>query len=168
MSTSTTDSPPPPGTGLQVRRDLVAGLTIFAIVAVFLGNAGEVGRGNYDWLFPVVLSYALAVLAAILVLRGLLGRGERMSLVPIVVRGQGLDVAFFSTLAVVYVVLVQWLGFWVMSVLMIAIGAIYLDTRRSTRGALVAIAVAITVCVVGYSALTEIFYIRFPGGPWGW
>lgn len=168
MSTPTTDRPSPRPTGPLVRRDLVSGLVLLGVVAVFLGNAGEVGKGKYDWLFPVALSYALAALAVILVVRGLLGRGEQMPLVPIIFRGQGVDVAFFATLVIVYVVLVQWLGFWVMTAAMIIVAAIYLDTRRSTRGALIAVAVAVTACVVGYLTLTEIFYIKFPAGPWGW
>ena len=139
---------------------------MLAVVAVFLGNAGEVGAGKYDWLFPVVLSYALGGLALVLVVRGLLGKGERISVVPAVLRGQGIDVAVFSILSVLYVALVRPVGFWIMSALTIFAAAVYLDTRRSTRGALISSVVAILTCVVAYLVLTRVFYISFPPPPW--
>lgn len=168
MSTSKTDQPTTAPAGPQVSRDLVGGLVMLAIVAVFLTNAGEVGKGEYDWLFPVSLSYALGGLAAVLVLRGLLRRGEWMPLVPILFRGQGVDVAVFSVMTVVYIVVTPRIGFWLASGLMIAAAAIYLENRRSWRSAAVAVAVGLAACLVGYLTLTEIFYIKFPAGPWGW
>lgn len=141
---------------------------MLAVVAVFLGKAGEVGKGKYDWLFPVALSYALAVLAVMLVVRGLLRRGEWMPLVPILFRGQGVDVAVFSVLAIIYVVAAPWIGFWIASGLLITVAAIYLETRRSWRSAAIAVVVAVACCVAGYLTLTEIFFIKFPAGPLGW
>lgn len=61
--------------GPQISRELVCGLVMFAVVAMFLGFAGA---SELDWLFPKVLSYALAALAVILVARGLLGFGEKV------------------------------------------------------------------------------------------
>lgn len=168
MSTSTTEQTSNRESGPQVPRDLVAGLAMLAVVAVFLGNAGEVGKGKFDWLFPVVLSYGLGVLALVLVVRGLLRHGEWMPLVPIIFRGQGVDVAVFSVLSIVYVVVAPMIGFWIASALLIAVAAIYLETRRSWRSAAIAVIVGVACCVVGYLTLTEIFYIKFPAGPLGW
>jgi hypothetical protein len=168
MSNSKPERPATESTGPQISRDLVAGIVTLGVVAVFLGNAGEVSRGEYDWLFPVALSYALGVFAVILMLRGLLGRGERMPVVPVVLRGQGIDVLVFCVLTVLYVVLVPRLGFWATSTTMIVAGAVVLDTRRSVKTVLLAVAVAVAVTVVGYLTLTDIFYVRFPTGPWGW
>jgi hypothetical protein len=168
MSTSRTEPPPSREAGPQVPRDLVAGLAMLAFVAVFLGKAGEVGKGKYDWLFPVVLSYGLAVLALVLVVRGLMRHGEWMPLVPIIFRGQGVDVAVFSVLSIAYVVVAPRIGFWIASALPIAVAAIYLETRRSWRSAAIAVLVGVACSVVGYLTLTEIFYIKFPAGPWGW
>lgn len=151
--------------GPQVSRELVCGLVTLAIVAVFLGNSGPEG---IDWLFPKVLSYALAALAVILVMRGLLGFGDKMPLVPVVLRGQGVDVAVFSVFTVAYVALVPYVGFWAVTAAMIVAAAVYLDTRPSIRGAAISVAVSLILCVVAYVVLTKVFYIDFPPAPWGW
>lgn len=166
MSTSTNSSASTGSSRREISRDLVAGLVMLVFVAIFLGKAGEVSRTKFDWLFPVVLGYTLGVLALILVGRGLLGRGERMPAVPIILRGQGVDVAVFGVLTIVYVALVVPVGFWVSSAVLIVIAAVYLDTRRSTKGFAIAVAVALFACSIGYLTLTQIFYIQFPLGPW--
>lgn len=166
MSTSTTEPSSTESSRAETSRDLVCGLAMLAVVAVFLGTAGDVGEGNFDWLFPVVLSYGLGALAVVLVVRGLLGQGERMSVVPAVLRGQGFDVATFSLLSVLYVALVPPVGFWVMSALTMFVAAVYLDTRRSARGIRVSLVVAILVCAFSYLVLTQIFFITFPPAPW--
>jgi hypothetical protein len=158
-----------PSRGGQIPRDLVCGLVMLAVAAFFLLNAGEVGGGGYaqyDWLFPVVLSYALGVLAVVLVLRGLLRRRALMPLVPVILRGQGVDVATVSVLTVAYVVLVNRLGFWVISPVAIFVIAVFLDTRRSLRRVALAAAVAVVTCVVAYLTLVEVFYVNFPAIPW--
>lgn len=174
MSTSRTEGTPSRADGPVragepgVPRDLAAGLAMLVVVAIFLTNAGEVGRGKYDWLFPVVLSYALLALAVVLVVRGVLGRGDRMPLSPAIFRGQGGDVTVFCVLTIVYIVVIPWIGFWVASALMICAAGVFLETRRSWRSAVVAAVVAVAACTAGYLSLTEIFYIKFPAGPLGW
>lgn len=147
--------------GPLVRRDLVCGLAMFGVVAVFLGAAGDEGD-RLDWLYPKVLSYALAAVALLLVARGLLGYGDRIPLVPAILRGRGVDVALFTLIAVVYVVLVPQVGIWVMTALLLVGGSVYLDTSRSVRGLVVSVAVAVVVCVLGYVLLTEVFFIGLP------
>lgn len=157
--------------GPRVPRDLVAGLVMLGLVWLFLGKAGEVSKGNYDWLFPVVLSYALGILAIALVVRGLRdlpNRGHGMPLVPTALYGRGTDVVLFAMLMVVYTVLASRIGFWISSVAMIAIAAIFLDTAKSIRRHGLTGLVAVAVCVVGYLVLTGIFYIKYPIGSWGW
>ena len=166
MSMPTTEPSTTESSRAEVSRELVCGLAMLGVVAVFLGNAGEVGNGKYDWLFPVVLSYALGLLAVVLVVRGLLGKGERISVVPAVLRGEGVDVAVFGVLSILYVALVRPVGFWIMSALTIFVAAVYLDTRRSVRGALISVVVAILTCVAAYLVLTRVFYISFPPAPW--
>lgn len=150
-------------TGPQVARDLVGGLVMLAVVAVFLLNAGGVGL---DWLFPIALSYALGALAIYFVLRGLLRFGDRMPAVPLILRGEGVDVAVFVFLTVAYAVLAPRVGFWPMSAITIFVAAVYLDTARSKLSTALALVVALIVCVVGYFVLTGVFYIRFPPIPW--
>jgi O-antigen/teichoic acid export membrane protein len=156
---------PRPVLRARISRDLVCGLVMLAVAAFFLFNAGEVRKGQYDWLFPIVLSCTLGVLAVILVVRGLFGRGERMPVVPVILRGQGVDVAVICLITVCYVVTVDHLGFWVTSGVMIVVAAVYLDTRRSLRRTALALAVAVVTCVVGYYVLTQVFFVDFPVGP---
>lgn len=151
--------------GPQISRDLVAGLVMFAVVTVFLGFAGG---SELDWLFPKVLSYALAALAVILVARGLLGSGEKMPVVPIILRGRGVDVAVFSLCTVLYVAFAPIVGFWVMTAVMIFAASVYLDTARSIKGAAISVAVSLILCVSAYLVMTKVFYIDFPPAPWGW
>jgi Tripartite tricarboxylate transporter TctB family len=147
----------------QIPADAVAGLVMIGIAAVFRLKSGE---ERLDWIFPVALSYILGGLGILLVVRGLLGHGARVSAVPPVLRGQGLDVAIFVGLVVAYVVLLEPVGFWVMSVLTITVAAMYLDPERSLRRLAIAFAVAIGVCLAGWLLLTRVFYVPFPPADW--
>jgi hypothetical protein len=147
----------------QIPADVVAGLAMIGIAAVFRLKSGD---EKLDWIFPIVLSYILGGLGILLVVRGLLGHGARVSAVPPVLRGQGLDVAVFIGLIVVYVTLLSTVGFWVMSVLAITVAAVFLDPDRSMRRLALAVAVAIAVCVAGWLLLTRVFYVPFPPADW--
>lgn len=162
---TTDSSPSKPSRGL-VSRDFVGGLALLGVAALFLLNAGEVVDGRYDWLFPIVLSYALGGLSLAMLLRGLLGRRDRMSLLPRVLRGEGVDVVLFSGLIIVYVILIEPLGFWITSLMTLFVGAVFLDTRRTRGGILLALGVACLASVIAYLALTQLFYINFPPTPW--
>lgn len=159
MPETTTDRPQ----RRQIPADLVAGLVMIGIAAVFRLKSGD---EKLDWIFPVALSYILGGLGILLVIRGLTGRGDRVAAVPPILRGQGLDVAFFVVLTVGYVALLSTVGFWVMSVLTITVTAVYLDPDRSPRRLALAFAVAIAVCVTAYLLLTRVFYVPFPPAEW--
>lgn len=156
-------SPEPRLAGPRIAADLVGGMALLGIAAVFLLKAGE---GRLDWLLPVVLSYGVGILGVLLVVRGLLGYGDRVAAVPPILRGQGVDVAVFIVLAVIYVLLASPVGFWTMSALMIFSGSVYLDVARSRRNLTVSVLAAAGICVVGYFVLTQVFYIPMPRGQW--
>ena len=147
--------------GRQISVDLFAGVIMLGVAALFLLSAGST---ELDWLFPIVLSYALAAMAVVLVLRGAFGFGGKMPLVPAILRGHGIDVLVFAALSVVYVVLIPHVGFWIMTALTITVAAVYLDTQRSLKRLIIAAVVAAVVCVVAYLTLTELFYVEFPLG----
>lgn len=147
--------------GPQIPVELFTGVIMLGIAALFLLNAGST---ELDWLFPIVLSYALVAMAVVLILRGALGFGGKMPLVPPILRGHGIDVLVFVASSVVYVALIPHVGFWIMTVLTITVAAVYLDTQRSFKHLIIAAVVAVVVWVVAYLTLTEVFFIEFPLG----
>lgn len=147
---------------LLVRRELVVGLVMLATAAFFLVNVGA-GK-ELDWLFPRMLAYAVGFMGLCLLGRGVFGFGDKMPVVPLVFRGQGVDVAGFALTTIGYVVLLQYIGFWVSSALMIFAASVYLDTRRSRRDVVVSLIAALAVAIVGYVILSEVFFVFFPEG----
>jgi hypothetical protein len=143
--------------------DVVGGVAMLAVVAVFIGKSGD---GYLDWLFPEVLAYSLGVLAVLLIVRGLAGVGMKVSLVPPLLRGEGVDVGVFTILVVVYAGLVRPVGFWVTSTLMIVLGSTYLDVDRSWRNILRSLLVAVVVCVVAWLIMTRVFFVPVPRARW--
>jgi hypothetical protein len=136
---------------------------LLAIVAMALLGAGS---GRLDWLFPVVISYALGALATYLVIRGLLGFGDRIAAIPPILRGSGVDVAIFIAITVTFAGIVRPLGFWVASAMMLLGGSIYLDQARSRRTLTTSLLTAIGVCVAANLILTRLFYVPLPESGW--
>lgn len=147
--------------GRQIPVEILTGVIMAGVAALFLLNAGST---KLDWLFPIVLSYALVAVAVVLILRGALGFGGKIPLVPPILRGHGIDVLVFSVAAIAYAALTPYVGFWIMTGLVITGAAVYLDTQRSLKRLIIAAAVAVALCVVAYLTLTEIFYVEFPLG----
>ena len=167
MSTPETAAERPEGR--QIPTDVLAGVAMLGIAAVFRLKSGD---ERLDWIFPVTLSYVLGGFGILLVIRGLAGFGGRVPAVPTVLRRQAtgrresLDVTFFVGLTVAYVALLSAVGFWVMSALTIFVAAVYLDPVRSKRRLALAVAVAIGVCLVAFWLMTRVFYVPFPAADW--
>lgn len=151
-----------PGTG-PIPLDLVSGLFLLAVAAVFIVQAGE---GALDWLFPRTLSYGLGLLALYFTIRGLLGAGQRTSTLVPVLQGRGIDVFVFCVITASYVALTRAVGFWIMTVAMLFAGAVYLDERRTPARIALAAGVALAVCIVAYVVLRRIFYVPLPPARW--
>lgn len=152
---------PAPRRGVSI--DLLGGIALLAIAAVFLLKAGE---GSKDWLMPVSLGWGVVAVGVVLVVRGVLGHGERVDLVPPLLRGEGRDVSVFLALTVTYVVLVRPVGFWAMSFLNLFVASFYLSAERSRRDATVSVGVAAGVTVVAFLLLTQVFYVPLPKARW--
>jgi hypothetical protein len=143
--------------------DLVGGVFLLAVVAVFILNAGG---GTLDWIFPLTLSYALGVIAVYLTVRGLLGVGDRIDTLVPVLRGQGIDVLVFTVIAVIYVLLLRAVGFWTSSALMLFAGSVFLDHARSRKRIALSAVVAVAVCLLAYGLLVRVLFVPLPPEAW--
>jgi Tripartite tricarboxylate transporter TctB family len=143
--------------------DLVSGVFLIAVVAVFVLNAGD---STLDWIFPLTLSYTLGILAVALTIRGLLGRGDRVDTLLPVLHGRGVDVLVFTVIAAIYVILVPLVGFWTMSAVMIFVGSVYLDPTRSRRRIAISAIVALAVCLGAYVLLVLVLFVPLPPEAW--
>lgn len=148
----------------RIPLDLVAGLALLCIVAVFLLNAG--GDDPLDWIFPQTLSYTLAIIGVYLTVRGLLGFGHKTDTLLPILHGRGVDVLVFTVLAVITVALVPVVGFWTMTALMLCAGSVYLDHARSRKRIALSAVVALAVCVAAYLLLVLVLYVPIPPEPW--
>lgn len=155
-----------PGTG-RIPLDLVGGICLLAIVALFLGRAGQ---DRLDWIFPRTLSYGLAIIGVYLTVRGLLRMGDRTDTLLPILRGRGVDVVVFSVMVFLYVVLARPVGFWIMSAVTLFAGAVYLDPERTPKRIAIAAVVALLVCVLSFLLLERVFYVPVPRARWipGW
>jgi len=149
------------GAGIPV--DVVSGVFLLAIVAVFVLNAGD---RALDWIFPLSLSYLLGAIAVCLTIRGLLGFGARTDTLLPVLRGRGVDVLVFTVLAAIYVVLVRAVGFWTMSALMLFAGSVFLDPARSRKRIALSAVVAVMVCLAAYILLVRVLFVPLPPEAW--
>ena len=147
----------------RARVELIAGVALIAIAAVFILSAGT---GSMDWLFPLALAWLLVAVGVYLVIRGLLGFGETVRAKPALLRGEGVDVAIFTGIAVIYVVLARPIGFWLASAAMLFLSSIYLAVDRDRRTYVYSAVVAVAVCVVSYVLLLHVFYVPLPRARW--
>ncbi|AYY11705.1 tripartite tricarboxylate transporter TctB family protein [Actinobacteria bacterium YIM 96077] len=150
---------------LRISEEIIAGCVCFAVAGLFGMRTGDGGRW-LDWVYPQWLLGVIAAVGVILVVRGLLGYGNKRSLVPPVLRGGGTDVAAFAVLAIGYVLLVDVAGFWPMSALLVALASLYFAGERSRRTLIISVLTAVAVSLVGAVVFREIFYIPFPEPPW--
>jgi hypothetical protein len=143
----------------RIPLDLVGGFVVLAISALFILGAGD---GTLDWIFPLSLGYTLALIGAIVTIRGLVGFGDKTTTLLPVLHGKGVDVLVFTLMTVVYVVLAPLLGFWLMSAAMIFGAAVYLDHARSRKRIALAAVVSVAVCIAAYILLLRVFYVPLP------
>lgn len=150
---------------LQVSEDIIAAVVCFGIAGLFFSRTGVSG-GRLDWIYPRGLLAFIAGVGVVLLIRGLRGRGTKRSLVPPVLRGTGSAVAVFALIVFGFAILLEPVGFWPMAVAMVFVTSMVLTPERTRRVALVSLAVALVVAVVGHLVFREVFFIPFPDPPW--
>lgn len=150
---------------IRVSEEILAAAVCFVLAGLFQSRTGISGR-PLEWVYPQWLLIFIAALGVVLLIRGLLGYGKKYELVPPIARGQGRDVAVFILIAVVYVLLLEPVGFWPMSILMVFVASMILTIERTVKVAVVSALTAIAMAVVGHLIFRRIFYIPFPEPPW--
>lgn len=148
-------------------RDLVSGLVLFVIGGVALSAMGTDPR---NWIFPQVLTYLILFMAALLVGRVLLGTAVKRA--PDIMRAtrEGrsafVDLLVFCTIVLVYILVVNGLGFWLSSFLMLSLASLYLTPQKTPRNIGLSIVVPLVACVLAYLVFLHLFYVPLPEATW--
>ena len=148
-------------------RDLLSALVLFLIGAVALGNAGT---DPMNWAFPLLAAYfimfAAALLAARAVFAAVVKRAPDVISISADDKTVCLDVFAFLVIALVYLLVLYGLGFWLASFLMLSLVSIYLTRDRTRRNIGLAIVVPLATCVVAYIVFLHVFYVPLPDATW--
>lgn len=113
------------------------------------------------------------MLGIALAVRGLArkGRQRTVPIIPAALRGRGAlrrgdaDVVLFAVAAVAYVALMNVVGFWLLTFLVVAAAANLLDPEPTRRKHIIGVVAALVLAVCGYVLFEIIFYVPFPGTP---
>ncbi len=150
-----------------VDRDLVSALVLFLIGGVALSGMGTDMR---NWLFPQVLTYLILFIGVLLVLRVVLAAVTKRA--PDIVRasreGRGIlvDVLVFCAIVLAYILVLDGLGFWLSSFLMLSLASIYLTRHKTLRNVSLAVVVPLLACVLAYFVFMHLFYVPLPEASW--
>ena len=148
-------------------RDLLAGLVLFIIGSVALANAGS---DLMNWAFPLMAAYFIMFAAAVLVVRAVFAAVTERALDIISVSAEDriiwLDVFTFLVIALVYLLVMYGLGFWLSSFLMLSLVSLYLTKDKTRHNVVVAIVTPLAACVVAYVVFLHVFYVPLPEANW--
>jgi len=148
-------------------RDLLAGLVFFIIGSVALANAGS---DLMNWAFPLMAAYFILFAAAVLVGRAVFAAiaAHAPDIISINAEDRIVwwDVFTFLVIALVYLLVLYGLGFWLSSFLMLSLVSIYLTRDKTRHNIALAIVVPLATCVVAYVVFLHVFYVPLPEAGW--
>jgi len=148
-------------------RDFLTALVLFLIGGIALS---QVGSNFMDWVFPLLAAYfilfAAVVLGASAVFAAVTGRALDLVGVGAEDKVVWLDVLAFLLIAVVYLIVMSGLGFWLSSFLMLSSVSLYLTQNKTRHNVTLAIVVPLVSCVVAYFVFIKIFYVPVPQASW--
>jgi hypothetical protein len=150
-----------------IDRDLVSALVLFFIGGVSLSAMGTDMR---NWIFPRVLTYLILIVATVLVARVVLAAVKKRA--PDIMRtsredrGIFVDVLVFCAIVLAYILVVNGLGFWLSSFLMLSLASIYLTPDKTLHNVGLAIVVPLVACVLAYFVFLQLFYVPLPEATW--
>jgi hypothetical protein len=148
-------------------RDFLAALVLLSIGSVSLAEAGS---DPMNWAFPLLATYFILFVAAVLVVRVVFA--EVAARVPDILsisaedRVVARDVFVFLLIALGYLLLMYGLGFWLASFLMLLLASIYLTLNKTPRTMGLAVVVSLGTCVVAYVIFQHVFYVPVPQASW--
>jgi hypothetical protein len=150
-----------------VDRDFVSALVLFFIGGVSLS---AMGTGMRNWIFPNVLTYLILLVATLLVARvalaAILNRAPDLMRAAREDMGIFVDVLVFCAAVLAYVLLVNGLGFWLSSFLMLSLTSIYLSPQMTFRNVGLAVVVPLVACALAYVVFLHLFYVPLPESTW--
>ena len=150
-----------------MNQDFVTALVLFLIGSIALAKAGS---NLMDWVFPLLAAYfimfAAVVLAASGVFAAVTGRALDMIGVSAENRIVLLDVSTFLAIALLYLLVMYGLGFWLSSFLMLSLVSLYLTQNKTRHNVALAIVVPFGACVVAYIVFLHVFYVPLPTATW--
>ena len=124
-------------------------------VILILGFPEKRGGGVGPSVVPVLWILGISGLSIVLLIRALTGGEEKDP--P---WGKVGKVAVFFGMTVLYLVLMQYLGYYVMTLLYVVVSMYYLGYRKWR----VMVSVAVVWAVVAYFAFYRLLYVPLPGG----
>ncbi len=148
-------------------RDFLAALVLFIIGSIALAKAGA---DLMNWAFPLMAAYFIMFAAALLVARVVFAAIAKHAPDIISISAEDrtvwLDVFTFLSIALVYLLVLYGLGFWLSSFLMLSLVSIYLTRDKTRHNVVLAIVVPLAVCVVAYVVFLHVFYVPLPEATW--
>ncbi len=148
-------------------RDLLTALVLFGIAAVFSsGTTTDVK----DWIFPQLANYVILAVGVTLLARFLLAGVLKRA--PDFVDGVRenwpaiIDLLVFCLIVLAYVFVMNGLGFWLASFLMLTLTSVYLTQDKTRRNLTLAVAMPLGVCIVAYFVFLRVFYVPVPEATW--
>ncbi|MFT5181570.1 MAG: hypothetical protein ACI8S3_001454 [Alphaproteobacteria bacterium] len=148
-------------------RDLLTALVLFGIGAVSLSSTGD---GPKDWIFPLLATYLILGIAVALLARVVLAAVLKRA--PDIVDGFRenrlvvIDLLVFCAIVLAYVLVLNGLGFWLSSFLMLTLASIYLTQDKTRRNLVLAIIVPLVACILAYVIFLRVFYVPMPEATW--
>lgn len=148
-------------------RDFLTAMVLFGIGAVFSsGSSADVK----DWIFPLLAAYLILGIAVALLARVVLAAVLKHA--PDIVDGFRenwvvvIDLLVFCAIVLTYVLVMNGLGFWLASFLMLSLASTYLTMDKTRRNLILAVVVPLGVCILAYFIFLRVFYVPLPEATW--
>lgn len=148
-------------------RDFLTAMVLFGLGAIFWSGSGDDVK---DWIFPLLATYLVLGIAVALLARFLYATAMKQA--PDVVDGFRdnpivvIDLLVFGAVGLVYILLLNGLGFWLASFLMLVISSTYLTMKKTRRNLIMAVAVPLGTCILAYVIFLRVFYVPLPEATW--
>jgi len=150
-----------------MNRDFLAALVLFVIGSVAWAKAGS---DLMNWAFPLLATYFILFAATVLIVRAVFAavaeRAPDIISISAEDRIVWLNVFTFLVIALVYLLVMYGLGFWLSSFLMLSLVSIYLTQDKTRHNVALAVVVPLATCVVAYIVFLHVFYVPLPEAAW--